>query len=216
MRRTLALVLLLAAVPASASAPDFSAGGFLFTLQFGPDYWRLGRQHIARQGVGFTEADMFVSDAKDTWATVALRAGYNILGHATIEGTLTATGWSIDQPNRGGGGVATGGVRWHPLELVFMNKKQRPIPLDASIAYGIGWGIMGQRAGAQGISHMLDLSADYFFNRFFGLGFFARLYILDWDKFWIDHDNNIGVTMPNHMDGYLWHIGLSVNLRFGD
>ncbi len=219
MKRFFVLLAVLHAASAFASSPKFSTGGFLFTVQWGEGFWKLGRQHIDSQ-IGAPNGEYYTQDAQNTPATFALRAGYNILGHATIEGQITATGWNLWDPSRGGGGRASGGVRWHPLELVFINKPERPLPIDASIAYGLGYGIMGQRRGADGLVHTFEMNVDYYFNRFFGLGFFFRMTYLDWHSFYLDYDNRSlpgnTLTLNQGLDGFFWHVGISMNLRFGD
>jgi hypothetical protein len=54
-------------------------------------------------------ADTFVSDAENGhMATV--RLGFNILGHASLEGTFSGTGWRLTEISRGGAGFLGGAI----------------------------------------------------------------------------------------------------------
>ena len=44
-----------------------------------------------------------------------------------------------------------GTVTWHPLQLVFLKKEVRPIPIDFGTYFGLGYGIAGERRGMDGI-----------------------------------------------------------------
>src|SRR5690242_5070837 len=104
----------LVASPAVA-APNFSGGAVSLGLQYGPSAWALDAAQLGRQ-VGQGNADTFIAQAQGSH-TGTLRLGYNILGHATVEAALTATGWNLGSVSRGGGGFLAGLVHWHPLEL---------------------------------------------------------------------------------------------------
>lgn len=212
------LAVVCAPVAALADPPHFSQGGFLFSVQYGPGFWALDRQGLGEQ-VGADNADLFITDATNTH-TVTLRAAYNILGHASISADFTATGWDITTPQRGGAGFVVGAVTWHPLELVFLKKERRPIPLDVGTYFGIGYGIAGERRGMDGLLLEWGLNADWFFTRYFGLGFFARGTFFKWDNFYIDYNNRTvpGATipLPKGSGGAFWTIGVSLTFRAGE
>ena len=217
IRFSLTGVLLLATV-ALADGPNFSGGGFLFSIQYGPGFWGVDRAKLVNQ-VGAELADTFITDAQNTH-TVSIRAGYNIKGHASISADLTGTGWNLTLPAKGGGGWLTGTVHWHPLELVFMNKEKRPIPFDVSPFFGVGYSIVGQKTGMDGLIFQTGLNADYFFTRYFGLGVFFRAFFLDYDKFYLDYYNRdlpgSTIGLPQHSGGNFFTFGLSLHFRAGD
>jgi len=201
-----------------ADPPQFSKGGFLFSVDYGPGLWALDRAHLASQ-VPEPMANTFVTDAQSTH-TVTLSAGYNIRGHASVAADFTATGWNLFDANRGGAGFLAGSVAWHPLELVWMNKEQRPFPIDASTSFGVGYGIAGQHTGMDGLVLEWSTKVDYFFSRYFGLGIFARGVFLQWDKFYLDYygRSNPGATLalPKGSGGAFWHLGIALHFRAGD
>lgn len=209
---------LLAASSALADPPKFSQGGFLFSIMYGPGFWSFNRTLLAGQ-VGDANADVFINDAV-TGHTPALRAAYNILGHASLGVDFTATGWDITTPQRGGAGFLTGFVAWHPLELVWMKKEQRPIGLDLNTMFGVGYGIMGENRGMDGLILQWGFNVDYFFARYFGAGLFAKGTFLLWDKFYLDYygrdQPGNTVQAPKGSGGSFWTLGIALTFRAGD
>jgi hypothetical protein len=201
-----------------ADPPKFSQGGFLFSIMYGPGFWSFDRTLLASQ-VGDANANLFITDAV-TSHTVSLRAGYNLFGHASLGVDFSATGWDITNANRGGAGFLTGFVAWHPLELVWLKKQQRPIGLDASTMFGVGYGICGEQRGMDGLVLQWGLNADYFFARYFGAGVFLKGTFMQWDKFYIDYNNRDlpGATLPvpRGAGGSFWTMGITVTFRAGD
>lgn len=206
--------------PALADPPQFSKGGFVLSLQYGLGLWNVDRPKL-RQQVGFL-GDVFADDAQNTQAA-AVRVGYTILGHATVSAELAATGWNLTEPSRGGGGFASGVVTWHPLELLYtvvLKKEKRPLPIDAGTFFGVGYGLVGQRTGMDGLVFQWGLNADYWFARYFGAGLFARGTFLSWSTFYLDYNNRSvpgnTVALPQGSGGSWWHVGLSVHFRAGE
>ncbi|MBL8918886.1 MAG: hypothetical protein JNJ54_08515 [Myxococcaceae bacterium] len=201
-----------------ADPPKFSQGGFLFSVMYGPGFWKFDRTLLASQ-VGDANADLFITDAV-TGHTVSLRAGYNIFGHASLGVDFTATGWDITNANRGGAGFITGYVAWHPLELVWLKKQTRPIGLDASTLFGVGYGICGEQRGMDGLVLQWGANVDYFFARYFGAGVFVKGTFMQWDKFYIDYNNRDlpGATIPTPRGagGSFWTMGIALTFRAGE
>ncbi len=206
--------------PASTNQPKFSAGGGILGLQYGPGFWALDQAGLDSQLSGCPRCGTkFVSDAnteKGWQHTAGLRIGYNILGHASIEINVVGTGWNIFNSNRGGAGFASGVIAWHPLQLVFMNKPERPIPLDVSMLFGVGYGIAGQTFGMDGLILQWGLNAEYFFTKFIGLGLFVKGTFLQWHTFYLDFDNKVSLQLPKGSGGAFWFPGLEVLFRFGE
>jgi hypothetical protein len=219
MIRCAFMATMVAAGTSFGEPPKFSEGGFLFSLSYGPGFWSFDKTLLGAQ-VGSSNAEVYLSDAVSPGHAVALRVGYNILGHASLGVDFSATGWRLDQPTRGGGGLVTGFLAWHPLELVWLKKAQRPIGLDVSTLFGVGYGIMGQNRGMDGLVLQWGLNADYFFTRFVGAGLFAKGSFLLWDKFYIDYygrdQPGNTVPVPRGSGGSFWMLGVAFTFRAGE
>ncbi|MFO0600925.1 MAG: hypothetical protein U0228_36785 [Myxococcaceae bacterium] len=216
-----------------AEVPKFKKGGFNFQIQYGPGFWTVDATKLGNDPgkdglvVGATAATAFKGMLPDPGHTVSISAYYNILGHASIGADLTAQGWKLADPSRGGGGFLVGKVAWHPLELFFLQKEERPIGLDVNTYFGVGYGIVGGATSIAGLPTGMDgllfewgLNADYYFARYFGLGFFARGIFLSWDKFYFDYNNRDvpgnTVTLSQPLGGSMWTFGLSLTFRAGE
>ncbi|MBI3180698.1 MAG: hypothetical protein HYZ28_01000 [Myxococcales bacterium] len=215
MARSVVLLAVLAPAWASAGAPDFSKGGLVFGLQYGPGSWLLDRARLTDQ-VGQPNADLFVGEAQGTH-TASIRLGYNILGHATVEAALTGTGWNVFNASRGGAGFLVGIVRWHPMELVWRDQV-RPVPIDASALFGVGYGIAGQDRGMDGAVLEVGVDADYWFSKAVGAGLFARGVLLQWSSFYLDYDNRAQpgatINLTRGSGGSFWTFGVALSFRF--
>jgi hypothetical protein len=215
-----------------ADAPRFSSGGFNFQIQYGPGFWLVDKNQLgADEGkdglrVGPDDAALFANSLQNTH-TVSFGIGYTILGHVSLGADLTATGWDLSREGRGGAGLVIGKVAWHPLELFFMKKDKRPIPLDFSTSFGLGYGIVGggtavpgRPLGMDGLIFQWGAQVDYYFARFFGVGLFARGNFLNWDKFYLDYNNRdvAGNTIPlaKPLGGAFWTMGLTLTFRAGE
>lgn len=203
-----------------ADPPNFSKGGFLVQLQYGPGWWTMDGAKL--DGLSGTPLGTeFTNDLPGATAShsASLSLAYNILGHASIGADITGTGWKIDDPYRVGAGFVIGKVAWHPLELVFLNKEKRPIALDFSTFFGVGYGIVGGGNPALGMDGLLfewGLNVDYFFARFFGLGLFARGVFFNWEKLYTDYNNNQFFALSSPSGGSFWTMGVSLTFRAGD
>lgn len=208
-----------------ADPPNFSKGGFLVQLQYGPGWWTMDGAKLDTLS-GTPAGSLFASDlpldpTEGPSHAASLSLAYNILGHASIGADITGTGWNIDNPSRGGAGFVIGKVAWHPLELVFLNKDKRPIALDFSTFFGVGYGIAGggrnpNPLGMDGLLFEWGLNVDYFFARFFGVGFFARGVFFNWEKLYVDYNNNQFFPLSAPSGGSFWTLGLSLTFRAGD
>lgn len=220
---------LLAAVTAWADPPKFSSGGLTFSIQYGPfGFWSFDRTFIGGQlplvipnvpTTGQAAADQFIGDFQNTHCA-GLRLGYNILGHATIAVDVVATGWRLNETSRGGGGILTGTLAWHPLQLIFMNKERRPIPIDASIFFGAGYGFFGQTFGMDGLTWQWGMTADFWFSRFVGLGLFVRGSFPRWNTFYVNYNERSSAgnafPLPQSSGGQFWVPGFALTFRAGE
>jgi hypothetical protein len=215
------------AVP--SSMPDFGKGGVIFSIQYGYGLWQVNQGTLAatlaqsNPSIGSSNAAQyaqFTNELRNT-QTASLRLGYNILGHATIEADFTATGWNIFDADRGGAGWLAGVVHWHPIEI-FMQGKERPF--DASVFFGIGYGIGGGPVVSGGPSYGMDgliyeagIEADYYFAPGFALSIFARWIFLDWKNFYLNYDDRSqpGNTLAvGSSIGNFFTIGGALTFRF--
>jgi len=218
MIRSCACALLFLSLTASAAGPSFSEGGFVISVQYGPGFWGLDQPRLANQ-VGSDLAQSLITSVQNTH-TVSLALSYSILGHASLGVDLTGTGWNLSESYRGGAGMLVGKVAWHPLQLVWMRKEHRPVPLDVSPFFGIGYGIAGQSTGMDGLLFETGFNVDYFFTRYFGVGFFARFVFFDFRSFYLDYNNRSqpGATLAlkDGSGGTFITIGFAIHLRAGD
>ena len=218
MIRSICGALLFLSVTAAAAGPNFSEGGFVVSIQYGPGFWSLDKPRLSNQ-VPVDHAAAFVSETQNTH-TVSLAVAYNIMGHASVGADLTATGWNLQNSTRGGSGFLIGKVAWHPLQLVWLGKERRPLSLDISPWFGLGYGITGQSRGADGLVFETGLNADYFFTKYFGIGLFARFVFLSYANFYLDYNNRSlpGSTLPlkDGSGGNFISIGFAIHFRAGD
>lgn len=215
MARVLLLVCFLSSTAAFADGPDFSRGAVMLGLHYGYGLWGFDRAQLSSQ-VGAPNADAFLGTTPNAQAA-AVRLGYNVLGHATAEAVLTATGWNLTEVTRGGAGFLIGALRWHPLMLVFP-EGPRKVPFDASVFFGAGYGIVGQARGMDGAALTAGFDIEYYISRGVGFSFFARDFFPLWNSFYLDYDNRAvpgnTIAMPGGSGGSFISFGLALNLRF--
>jgi hypothetical protein len=211
--RYLPLLLLVSSVARAGEAPDWTRNAFTFGLDYGYGIWQLDRNHLAAQ-VGQADADTFVNEAQNT-QTATVRIGFDILGYATVEGALTGTGWNLGCDCRGGGGFLPILLALHPLRF-FVTDSERHF--DVSLFGGVGYGIMGQDRGADGLIEELGVRVNYFFNAWFSLTAFSRWVFLGWKTFYVDynHRDQPGASepLPQGSGGDFWTLGAGIEMRF--
>lgn len=218
MFRTALIAALLSTSAAFAVPPEFSDGGVVLGLQYGPGNWFLDGPKLTAQ-LGAGEASLLTNNTL-SGHSATLRLGYNILGHATVEGSLTATGWNLFEPGRGGAGFGTGGVHWHPLQLA--KELWKPTWLegrafDASVFFGLGYGILGQVRGLDGMVWQWGFDADWYFARTIGIGAFVRSTQLATTNYYVDFydraaPGNTLVLQDGGVGSFL-QFGVSLTLR---
>jgi len=205
---------------ALAAVPDFSAGGVVFGLQYGPGSWFLdGPKLQAQLGIQDNAALLTANTLNGHSATV--RLGYNILGHATVEGTLTGTGWNLFEGSRGGAGFGTGVLHWHPLQLVdqlWSPAWMKERAYDASLFFGMGYGILGQVRGLDGLVWQWGADANWYVGKSIGLGLFVRGTQLATSSYYIDFYNRAvagnTIVLTDGGVGSFVQFGLDLTLRF--
>lgn len=221
MFRFVGFLTALLATVALADPPKFKEGGFNFQIQYGPGFWTMPKAQLEADPAVGVEAGPFVDMLQNTH-TVSISAYYNILGHASIGADLTATGWRLTDSTRGGGGFAIGKIAWHPMQLFFLQKDERPFGLDVNTYFGVGYGIVGgpivsgSSRGMDGLIFEWGFNADYYFTKFFGLGLFARGVFLNWDRYILDYDGKVYAAMGKPLGGSFWTFGLSLTFRGGE
>ncbi|MFL5320259.1 MAG: hypothetical protein ACJ790_11435 [Myxococcaceae bacterium] len=212
MRRAALLLSVFFAVPALADTPEFQKGGVMIGLQYGWGLWNLDRAKLAGQ-VGDADAATLVGDTQNGHSA-NFSLGYNILGHATIEATITGTGWNLTEGNRGGGGFITGAAHWHPIQIFL---KDQPRFYDASVFLGAGYGIMGENRGIDGFVWQWGVDADIYFAKTLAVTVFYRSTQLNMNSFYIDYNNRRDpgntVNLPQGSGGSFGQVGIGLRLR---
>lgn len=221
MVRPFLLAALLCAHLAHAAVPDFSAGGVVFSLQYGPGSWFLDGPKLNEQLQNFPFEQGLLTDTTLNGQSATVRLGYNVLGHATVEGTLTATGWNLFDPNRGGAGFGTGVLHWHPLQLVdqlYAPAWMKERAYDASLFVGMGYGILGQTRGLDGLVWQWGADANWYFGKSIGLGLFVRSTQLATTNYYIDFYNRSvagnTIVLADGGVGSFVQFGVDLTLRF--
>jgi hypothetical protein len=209
--RVLLLVLFASSV-AWADAPDFHRNAFVFGLDYGYGIWQLDQNKLASQ-VNPADAALFVGESQNT-QTASVRIGFDILGYVTVEGDLTGTGWNLGGSNRGGAGFLPFIVSVHPLRFFVTDERH----LDVTAFGGLGYGIMGQDRGIDGLIWSLGLRVGYFFNAWFSVNVFSRWLFLDCSTFYLDYNDRsapgASEPLPQQSGGDFWTMGAGIEMRF--
>jgi hypothetical protein len=211
--RVIALFIALLPALAGAEGPRFSRSGFFLGLQYGPGFFRFSQPDLAAQ-VGDANASLFISELEGQWNhTGSARLGFDLAGHLSVEGVLTATGWNVMSVDRGGGGFLGGVAAWHPLQLFYGDDRA----VDISLFGGGGYGIVGKSRGADGRFLTAGAALDYYFTPGIFLGGFFRYIKPQFDKFYIDYDHRSvpgnTVDLPNTSGGMFWTAGATLGFR---
>ena len=211
--------------------PEFKSGGFLFSIQYGYAVWdpntaRIGQSTEASDPGSMARINTHLKSKPAHALTLGL--AYNLLGHVSIGADITASGWDVFSPGRGGGGAVVGKVAWHPLQAVFAAMKEdRKFGFDFNTFFGVGYGICGFGSGADNDKRGMDgllfewgLNADYFLARYFAIGIYVKGIFTSWDKYYIDFENRAdpGNTITLHpvSGGAIWSFGLTLTFRGGE
>jgi hypothetical protein len=215
-----------AASPAYAlEVPQFQNGGFHLGLQVGGSLPQLDRAGLEKQA---PNAKSLLSTVPADAFALGFRLSYNVMGYASAGVDFSATGWNVFTTTRGGAGFLVGMLAIHPLQFFYINKGQRPLGLDVSTHFGVGYGIAGggSEAGLWGIDGLIlqwGTTIDYFLNRYFGLQFFVKGNFMRWDRFYYDWDaahqapdnTMYSSKLPQTSGGSWWVLGGALVLRIG-
>lgn len=170
-----------------AGGSAHAEGGVVFGLDYGFGGWSFDRQHLATQlpKPNADEGDLAArfADNVHTAQAATLKLGFNILGHSTVEGFVTATGWDITSASRGGGGFVGGTASWHPLQIWIPERKY-----DAEVLLGYAYGLVGQKKAIAGNAFVWGLRGEYFLGKVFFVGAEFRMHHLFFHSFYRDYD----------------------------
>ncbi len=194
------------------------ARGFAFRLEGGRAMWTLDGEQIASQLSPQlrTEVQTLMVDGTHNAPAVTMHLAYNFLGHATVGAELTATGWSVFTPGRGGGGLAAMTLAWHPAELL---ADLIPIGLfrqrawDVSLFGGAGWGAVGKDRALRGMHTLFGARAEIYLAPWLAVGGSIKRHGLRFSEYVIHWDNNRFETLPDTSGGSLFVPSISVALR---
>jgi hypothetical protein len=226
--RTLLILSIIAVAPrayAALEVPKFGSWGAQVRIEYGIGVWNLDRDNLNRQVLFVGGA---YADRQQNTHALGLGVLALLKGHASVGFHINATGWDVPNTNRSGAGYVVGLVGWHPLELLFKLLEQpRTFGLDVVTFLGFGYGIMGGGNPALGMDGFIvqwGFNLDYYFTRWFALGFVARGNFLRYSTFYLNWDaahsdppvpgSYLGLNPPS--GGAWWHVGFSLVFRFGD
>jgi hypothetical protein len=205
--------------PPSRSHEPRPSAGFVIRLEPGVMIWsfdaaRLEAQTGANAG---TVRPQFIAETPSAFALL-LHLGYNFFGHATVGVDVTGTGWDIFDINRGGGGFVAGTLAWHPLALLdALDVLAAPFwrNLDASLSFGLGYGIVGEKFALDGFHTELGFRAEYFLTEGISLGLALRLYPLGFGRYSQNLSGNVFTPLPNGSGGAGFLPALTVGFHPG-
>jgi hypothetical protein len=208
----------LACVLFAASSTARASNGFVLGFEFGGGPFSANSAEIvgnSKGGVTADQAGPFTTAITSSWLPdLDLHLGYNVLGHVAVEGVFAATGWSLTNSNRGGGGFAGARVTWYPMQIFFPKRIW-----DVGIELGGGYSLIGgpppsgsPTYGMEGPYFNFALTAEIYPVPNVSIEIFYRYYDLFWNKFFLDYNNNVSVPISNFAAS--WNvIGLGVNFH---
>lgn len=219
MSRPRALVLLLAIVATQGAAATERrlTEGLVIRLEPGYFAWNLDQSRIEGQvGSEAGEVGPRLIDQAQNGPGLTLSFGYNIRGHATLAATITGNAWDIGNTQRGGGGLASFDVSWHPLLLL---EVLEVIPVDpgrrydASLFFGAGWGVIGEDRAMRGLHLSLGGRAEYLLTRWFSAGAVLALHPLKFSEYVVDWGDGVIVDLPERSGGSALFVGLTLAIH---
>ena len=139
-----------------------------------------------------------IGETKNAFA-MTLGIGYDIKGLFTLGLELTGTGWNIGSANRGGGGLSSFTVAWHPLGNFVHGGKMRV--LDLSIFVGAGWGVVGQDRALRGLIVTTGVRAEAYLAPWISMGATLRWDPLFYGTYVINWNGGQTVDLPKNSGG---------------
>ena len=142
--------LLVAASPASA------VEGFTVGIEYANGSWTadtaaLRQSVVSGQSLSSSSAAAFTRMLTgDSRSGLNLHLGWNVLGHALIEGTVQSAFWSpFDASQQGGVGLVGGRLTWFPVEIAARVAKKAWLTdrfFDLGLEFGGGYSIAGGKS----------------------------------------------------------------------
>ena len=225
MRRAAVLLLLLASAPAARAGE-----GVYITLDGGYSFWSgkdSMKQKLTTQ-VGATNASLLVDNELPDGGLFGLHLGFNIAGHAAIEGSFALHPWNVLGSDRGGIGMFGLAGRWFPLQGLVKPNRQ----FDFSLLAGVDYFLMGSNGvipagqsepapntgrGIDGIAAEFGATFELYPAKWISLGITPRAYMLAPQRFFTDYnkrDTGGQIALSNDVGGSLFSLTLSVSFHF--
>ena len=182
-------------VPAAATGE-----GMVVRLEPGFAMWHLSANTLEPQ-VGSRAGEiptLMIGETKNAFA-MTLGIGYDIKGQVTLGLELTGTGWNIGSSNRGGAGLSSFTVAWHPLASFVHTGKMRV--LDVSIFAGAGWGVVGQDRAMRGLIITTGIRAEAYLAPWISMGATLRWDPLFFNRYVINWNAGQGIDLPKGSGG---------------
>lgn len=198
LRLVLAAGLLIPSLPAAATPA--TGEGLVFRIEPGFAMWRLSAKTIESQ-VGARAGEvptLLVGETKNAFA-LTLGIGYDIKGQVTLGLELTGTGWNLGKSTRGGAGFTSFTVAWHPAQLFLADKGPRP--WDASVFFGVGYGVVGEDRALRGLSMTVGVRAEAYLAPWISLGLTLRWEPLMYGRYVINWNAGQGINLPKGSGG---------------
>jgi hypothetical protein len=220
------LALLVVAFALVAPLPARAIDGFTFGLEYARGPWDADQTELGAKaigGLGSAESFLFTSAlAGETRNGLHLHLGWNVLGHALIEGTFQTSFWKpFSGDSRGGVGLAGGRLTWMPLELAAqLTKKDILLERfwDLGLEFGLGYSIGGAKLasnvarGMDGTYTSFGVMGEVWHPkvRFVSLVLGWRYFRPSWNRYYMNFDDNIGVDVDGFNPGWnTFNLGLS-------
>jgi hypothetical protein len=209
------------------SAPAARAvDGFTFGLEYGHGSWSAGDTLTTSDLLGPIEVGAYMNRVTEAPRNgVHLHLGWNVLGHALIEGTVQTSFWSpFTADGRGGVGLVGGRLTWMPLELaaqLLHNDAGTVLKerfYDLGLEFGAGYSLGGAKLasnftrGMGGVYLSYGVTAEVWHPkaRFVSLVVGWRYFDAAWDTFYRNYDDDVKFGVSDFSAGWnTFTLGLS-------
>ncbi|MDF1563014.1 MAG: hypothetical protein P1V51_08215 [Deltaproteobacteria bacterium] len=192
--------------------------GLTIRLEPGYSAWTLDGPRIADQVPVFERpfVDPLLVQQTENSLGLGLGIGYNIRGHASILLQLRGHGWDLGSSQRGGAGLATLELGWHPAALLEALEVLSPTARrwwDASIHLGAGYGVIGEDRAMDGLVLAFGLRAEAFATDWLSLGAGITWVPLKLSRYVTDWSGGIDHPLPEGSGGHVLFPSLTLGVH---
>jgi len=217
----LLLFVLAGATPSLAKAADALEPqrrleeGITIRLEPGYSAWNLNLDKMSEQlptPENGLVGPLLVDQAKNNFG-LGLGIGYNIRGHVSILLQFRGHGWDIGDRQRGGAGVATLEVGWHPAAMLEALEVLSPTARrwwDASLHLGAGYGVIGEDRALDGLVLAFGFRAEAFVNDWLSLGAGLTWLPLKLSRYVVNWSGGLDHDLPDGSGGHVLFPSLTI------